>query len=132
MPRIIIDHKIVINYDFTSRDKYWGALSTHLIETHGKGHYKEQQKVEEVLLDGFQFLCDCFRQIILAETKFTFFLYIHWLHEQSIEIYKKTLGGFKIEAISDSEFAMYRRVLKLILEQGCDINFRMGWNAKWK
>ena len=55
MPRIKIDHKIVINYDFTSRDKYWGALSTHLIKTHGKGHYKEQQKVEEVLLDGFQF-----------------------------------------------------------------------------
>ena len=126
MPRIKIDHKIVINYDFTSRDKYWGALSTHLIEKHGKGHYKEQQKVEEVLLDGFQFLCDCFKQLILAETKFTFFLYIHWLHEQSIEIYKKTLGGFKIEAISESEFAMYRRVLKLILEQGCDINLEWG------
>ncbi|RRN77923.1 hypothetical protein EIM50_17130, partial [Pseudoxanthomonas sp. SGD-10] len=101
MPRIKIDNKIVINYDFTSRDKYWGALSKHLIEKHGRGHYIEQQKVEEILLDGFQFLCDSFRQLILTETKFTFFLYIHWLHEQSIEIYKKTLDGFKIEVISE-------------------------------
>lgn len=126
MPRIKIDNKIVINYDYTSREKYWGQLSKHLIDKHGKGHYTAQLKVEEILFDSFHFLCDNFKQLISTEKKFSFFLYTHWLHEQSIQIYVKTLGGFQLENITESEFAMYRRILKLILEQGCDINLEWG------
>src|SRR5690554_5640269 len=120
MPRIKIDNKIVISYDYVARDKYWGALSKYLIEKHGKEHFSDQQNVEEILFDGFDFLVQNFKQLISTEKKFTFFLYTHWLHEQSIQIYVKTLGGFELEKISESEFAMYRRILKLILEQGCD------------
>lgn len=126
MPSIKIDNKIVISYDFVARDKYWGALSKHLIDKHGKGHFIDQQKVEEVLLDGFDFLSENFKQLISTEKKLTFFLYVHWLHEQSIQIYIKRLGGFKLELVSESEFAMYRRILKLILEQGCDIDLEWG------
>ena len=68
----------------------------------------------------------CTQQLISTEKNFSFFLYVHWLHEQSIEIYVKTLGGFQLENISESEFAMYRRILKLILEQGCDIDLAWG------
>jgi len=126
MPRIKIDDKIVINYDYIAREKYWGALSQYLLKKYGKGHYTDQEKVEEILFDGFNFLVDNFKQLISTERKFTFFLYIHWLHEQSIQIYLKTLGGFKLEKISESEFALYRRILKLILEQGCDIDLEWG------
>ncbi len=126
MPRITIDNKIVINYDYSARDKYWNSLSKYIIEKHGNEHFTDKQKVEEILIDGFQFLCDNFRTLISTEKKFSFFLYTHWLHEQSIEIYIKTLSGFQLEAISDCEFAMYRRILKLILEQGCDIDLAWG------
>lgn len=126
MPRIKIDNKIVISYDFVARDKYWSALSKYLIAKHGNGHYTEQKQVEKILLDAFDFLIENFKQLISTEKRFTFFLYIHWLHEQSIEIYIKTLGGYKLETISEGEFAMYRRILKLILEQGCDIDLDWG------
>ena len=126
MPRIKIDNKIVISYDYVARDKYWGALSKYLIDRHGKEHSTDQQKVEEILFDGFDFLIQNFKQLISTEKKFTFFLYTHWLHEQSIQIYVKTLGGFELKKIGESEFAMYRRILKLILEQGCDIDLEWG------
>ena len=126
MPRVKIDNKIVISYDYTAREKYWTALSNHLIKKHGKGHFKDPITVELILLDAFNFLIDNFKELIKAEEKLTFFLYTFWLHEQSIKIYIKTLSGFKLEKISESEFAMYRRILKLILEQGCDIDLEWG------
>ena len=126
MPRIKIDNKIVISFEFAARDKHWGALSTYLIEKHGKEHFTDHNKVEQILLDGFNFLSQSFKQLISAEKKLIFFLHVHWLHEQSIQIYKKTLSGLKLDSISESEFAMYRRILKLILEQGCDIDLDWG------
>lgn len=126
MPRIKIDNKIVIKFDATARDKYWTALSKHLIAKHGKGHFTYQQKVEEILLDAFEFLVQSFKQLISTENKFAFYSYTFWLHEQSIQIYLKTLDGFNLEKITESEFAAYRRILKLILEQGCDIDLDWG------
>src|SRR5690606_38308227 len=114
------------SYDYAARDKYWGALSQYVIDKHGKEHFTDQLKAEEIVCDGFDFLSQNFKQLISTEKKFTFFLYTHWLHEQSIQIYVKTLGGFKLEKIGESEFAMYRRILKLILEQGCDIDLEWG------
>jgi len=127
MPRIKIDNKIVISFDYVSRNKHWGALSAYLIKKHGKEHFTNQNKVEQILLDGFNFLSQSFKQLISVEKKLTFFLYVHWLHEQSIQIYIKTLEGYKLDLISESEFAMYRRILKLILEQGCDID--LEWDT---
>jgi hypothetical protein len=126
MARIKIDNKIVISYDDVARDKYWKALSKYLIEKYGKVQYSNHKKVENILKDSFQFLVDSFRQLILIEKRFPFFLYVHWLHEQSIDIYIKTLRGFKLEGIREGEFAMYRRLLKLILEQGCDVDLDWG------
>jgi hypothetical protein len=60
MPRIKIDNKIVISYDYVARDKHWGALSKYLINKHGKEHFIDQQKVEEILFDGFDFLIQNF------------------------------------------------------------------------
>ncbi len=122
MPRIKIDNKIVISYDDTARQKYWTALSQFLIDKHGNQHFSKHQKVEEILVDAFNFCANEFEQATAKENRLSFYTYVFWLHEQSVSIYQKTLGGFKLELIDEFEFAMYRRVLKLILEQGCDHN----------
>ena len=129
MTRIKIDNKIVISYESAWGSKYWKYLSTYLIEKHGNEYFTDHTKVEQILLDGFDFLAQNFKQLISKENKFTFFLYVHWLHEQSIQIYVKTLDGFTLKEINESEFAMYRRILKLILEQGCDID--LEWGSEW-
>lgn len=126
MPRVFIDNIPVLSYDFTARQKYWTALSQYLITKHGKQHFTEHAKVEEILLDGFQFLVDEFRKLLQPENSLKFYLYIFWLHEESIKLYVKTLDGFKLEEIDENEFAMYRRILKLILEQGCNTDLEWG------
>ena len=126
MSRIKINQKIVLDYDCTYRNKYWGELSSFIINKYGKKTYSDPQKVEDILVDSFNFLCDRFKEKVFEENKHTFFLYTHWLHEQSIKIYIEILKGLKLEGISDEYFAVYRRILKLILEQGCDIDLEWG------
>ena len=126
MPRITIDNKIVINFDSTAREKYWKNLSEYLINKHGNQIFDNQQKVDEMLTDSFSYLVQEFRSLVLKEKRYSFFLYVFWLHEQSIEIYIGLSAGLKLTGISANEFAMYRRILKLILEQGCDIDLDWG------
>lgn len=129
MSRVKIDNKIVISYNFEARDKYWSLLSKFIISKYGKQTFIESKDVEAILLDSFNFLASSFKQITFSEDKFRFYQYVFWLHEQSIEIYFKTLDGFVLTDISDSEFAIYRRILKLILEQGCEIDLTWGDKA---
>ena len=126
MSRIEINQKIVLDYDYIHRNKYWVELSSFIINKYGKKTYSDPQKVEDILVDSFNFLCDRFKEKVFEENKHTFFLYTHWLHEQSVKIYIDILKGLKLEEISDEYFAVYRRILKLILEQGCDIDLEWG------
>jgi hypothetical protein len=127
MPRVIIDGHIVLSYDYLlGKKKFWSKLSQFIISTYGDNAVKKHKIVESILLDSFQFFVQEFKKIVLNEQHFTFFQYAYWLHEESINIYEKTLGGYKLVQIDESEFAVYRRILKLILEQGCDIELNFG------
>lgn len=126
MPRVFIQDIPVLSYDYSAREKYWTALSHYLIYKYGNQRFIEHMKVEEILLDGFQFLVDEFRKLLHSEKLLKFYLYVFWLHEESIKLYIKTLSGLELEGIDGNEFAIYRRILKLILEQGCDIDLDWG------
>lgn len=128
MPRINEDGHILISYDTTSRDNYWRKLSEHIISIYGQNKIRNRKLVKQILLDAFDFLIKELKEIIGEEKGFGFYLYVFWLHEQSIELYFKQLEGYKLKKIDKSEFARYRRILKLILEQGCDLEFE--WPQK--
>lgn len=126
MPRTRIHDILVISYDTSPGDRYWTELSNHIIARHGNATVTDHAIVETILIDCFKFLCDQFRQLLQAETSFKFFQYIFYLHEESIKLYKLVLQGAKLNPIDEDEFAMYRRVLKNILEQGCDNDLVWG------
>lgn len=126
MARVLIDNIPVISFEDTASDKYWTALSKFLISKYGEHHFTNHSKVETILMDSFQFLVDAFRTLLIQEKSLNLFLYVFWLHEESIKLHVKTLNGFKLYHFDESEFASYRRILKLILEQGCDIDFEWG------
>lgn len=128
MARVKIDNHVVLTYDMSLRTKYWTALSTYIARKHGKEKFIDHSKVEEILKDGFQFLVEEFRLLALSENGFTFYKYVFWLHEESIRLMMKIRDGYKQDQISEEEFARYRRILKLILEQGCDVD--MVWGPK--
>jgi hypothetical protein len=124
MAREYINGHSVLSYEYGSRAKYWGALSGYIIERYGNNSFTEHKVVENILLDCFDFLASEFNTLVQKQTKFKFFRYVFWLHEESIKIYYETLKGFKInsENITENDFSIYRRILKLILEQGCEID----------
>lgn len=127
MARLKIEGKVVLSYEYENYvDFYWPKLSNALTAKYGKDKITDKTIVENVLLDSFSFLVEEFKKLISSETNYRFFSYVFFLHEQSLEIYKDMLGGYQLTQIKESDFARYRRILKLILEQGCDIDLTMG------
>lgn len=126
MPRINIDGILVISFDTSPREKYWGGLSNYIKGKYGNSKFVNHKEVESILLDSFQYLCNEFKRLIFEEKNLGFFLYTFLLHEESIKLYLKTLKGFELHTINPNEFSIYRRILKLVLEQGCDIDLAWG------
>lgn len=127
MARVKINGKVALSYDYEKFvEIYWTKLSEFIIKKYGRNKITDKSTVENVLLDCFRFLIEEFKKLIYVETNYRFFSYVFYLHEQSLEIYKDILGGYKLTEIEENDFARYRRILKLILEQGCDIDLKMG------
>lgn len=126
MARIVEDGHPIITYEESLSDMYWVELSDYLRKKYTDEDFANKNQTETILKDAFQYLVDKFRNIIHQENHFSFFSYIFKLHEESIILYFKTLDGYLITNIEESEFAKYRRILKLILEEGCDIDMDWG------
>lgn len=133
MARIIEDTHVIIEYNERLREKYWRSVSMHIIKQYGRSKFKNSKLVKQILLDIFDFLINDLERLIKEETSLNFYIHVFWLHEQSIELYFKQLGGYKLKNVSTTNFAVYRRTLKLILEQGCVVDF--DWpkeDINWK
>lgn len=115
-----------ISYESALRNIYWTELSQLIIEKYGNKKITDNQQVEEILLFGFDYMTTKFKDLISSEYYFTFFMYVFWLHEESINIYLKWIDGQRLDPITEEEFAGNRRILKAILEQGCDIDLTWG------
>lgn len=127
MARVKIEGNLILSYESENyRDIYWTSLSKHIIKKYGKKEFKEHDLVESILLDCFQFLVDEFKRLILEETTTSFFNYVFYLNEESWEFLIKTRGNLSFGEIDENDFSRYRRILKLTLEQGCDIDLKWG------
>jgi hypothetical protein len=127
MARIHIDGHLMLRYSDTPADTYWKEISLIIREKYGEEAITDDNTVEWVLLDCFNFFAGKFKSLVNEEQSYTFFRYVFYLHEESIKLYrKKTFEDLPMNPVGDSEFAMYRRVLKNVLEQGCDIDLAWG------
>lgn len=120
MPREHIEGFPIITYDYSSKEKIWPALSKHIQTTHGKKQYTDHAEVQSILDESYSYLIKEFRGTILDQPTLDFFLYVFHYHEVSIKIWANGYLKGNSEIIG---FARYRRILKLILEQGIDIEF---------
>lgn len=127
MARVKIDGHLILSYEFENhRDIYWANLSKFIIEKYGKKEFDEHFEVEAILLDCFQFLVDEFKALIYEEESLSFFNYVFYLNEESWDFLIKTRSGLSFGDIDENDFSRYRRILKLVLEQGCDIDLNWG------
>lgn len=118
MPGYIIESKRVIISDDKHKEIYWKELSEYIKDKYfgDTTEIREPKKVQEILKDCFTFLCTKLSQLIEDEKRFSFYLFCHNLHEDSIDIFIKQLEGFKLP-FDEEKFAGSRRILKIILEQ---------------
>ena len=118
----------VIWYDKERVDKYWPILSNFITGRYKTINNKNNEQIKEIFKDSFNFLCDQFLNEVKSQIDVSFYVYVHALHETSIEIWYEQLNGRSIAPFDENDFSLYRRVLKIILEQSCDYELIVGDN----
>jgi len=121
MGKLHILQHTVLTYEYTPyKEIYWDELTKFVISKYGNQAFDEYNLVDECLNDCFAFFVDHFESLVSSITNFKFFCYVFKLHEDSLKLMikdrNKELDLFNL--INESEFASYRRILKIILEQG--------------
>lgn len=126
MPKLKIHNHAILKYTADTHNKYWKELSDFIIDKFGNDTVSDHETVKDILQSSFDFFVLKFRSIILEQKNVSLFLYTFWLNEESFKLLVKFRDGAPYVNISDVEFSGYRRSLKLIIEQGCDIDFPAG------
>jgi len=125
MPGYNIEGKRIIISDDKYKDIYWKELSEILREDFFKTEIEtaDPKIVSDILKFSFAFFCKKLEEKIQSENRFSFYLFCHNLHEDSIDIYLKQTEGYKL-SINEEKFAASRRILKIILEQSTKYNLK--------
>lgn len=106
----------VLNFDLA--DEYWPGLTALVYEQHGDTEIKNDSAVQAVLKACFAHLGGQFMTLIQAESRASFYLTVHEFHENSFALWKLQSEGHQLDLLP-SDLAAIRRVLKIVLEQGC-------------
>lgn len=113
-----IQDKYIVLPDYNYSEKYWPILSKIVFDKIGEAEIKTPLQVEEILKNCFEVLCSILMDKISEQKKASFFMFCHYIHEDSIQIWQKQLEGLQLGEIEE-DFAASRRILKIILEQSC-------------
>lgn len=125
MPGYNIEGKRIVISDDKYKYIYWPELSELLKEKFFQTEVEitDPKTVGEILKFSFTFFCKKLEDKIQSEKRFSFYLFCHNLHEDSIELHQKQIEGYRL-SINEEKFAGSRRILKIILEQSTKYNLK--------
>lgn len=106
----------VVLPDYDHSEIYWNKLSKNIDDKYGRIETSDPKLVQEILLESFNKCCEYLTEKINEQRRASFFIFCHYLHEESIKLWSKTLEGYSLGDY-ESDFALSRRILKIILEQ---------------
>lgn len=118
--------KDVVWWDPKDLDIHWTSLSHFVTTNYPEIDNSDKTQLVEIFKSSFGFLIELFLKETSEEKNAAFYVYVFKLHEDSLEVYNATLGGAALDSFDDTDFAVYRRVLKLILEQACNESLMVG------
>ncbi|WDF45157.1 hypothetical protein PQ459_09610 [Chryseobacterium sp. KACC 21268] len=122
---IIEDSNIkVIDWSDRSREKYWNYFSSELCKKYGTDNITESKQIKDALNFLFEIITDKFLKIIFSQENIWFYKYVFHFNNNYIKLLFKSESGRNLQELEYKNFAMNRRVLGLILEQGCDVNIK--------
>lgn len=114
------DKYLIFKGDNSSEEKFRKELSAKILSKFGKPNYNAE-KITEILSFSLEYFIDSFQKICLNETSVKFYQQILRSHEQATEVVYKFTNESISQGIDFKYIAIYRRVLKFILEMGCDV-----------
>ncbi|MES1181762.1 MAG: hypothetical protein ABUL44_03115, partial [Flavobacterium sp.] len=117
-----IKHCTIYKGDATSEPRYRSELSKQLIDQLGTGPYSDHETARKAISIAYNYYCDKFIELCQDEKSVRFYQFVLSQHEQSIEVALFAKVDHYPDGIDKKYVAVYRRVLKWILEQACDIN----------
>ena len=129
MAKLSIAGYIVFTYEYSPyKDIYWNEISQKIIKKYGDNIIDDLEKVDECLNECFLYFIKKFEEIVSNISNFKFYCYVFRLHEDSLKLMLKERSGELdlFESIEESHFAIYRRILKIVLEQGCNVDMQWG------
>ena len=117
-----IKHLTIFKGDASPEIKYRPELSKLLLDNFGTGPYTDHEIARKAVTFSFNFFCDKFLELCHSETSVRFYQLVLFQHEQAIELAFFGNKNHYPKGINEEYIAVYRRILKWILEQACDIN----------
>ena len=121
MSTVEFENYSIYRASYDAEPKYRVPLSKLIIENFDIGPYDEPTTIR-VLRFCYSHFIDHFKWSCAGITSIRFYQYILSQHEQAIEISLFYPGQMLPEALDMEYIALYRRMLKMILEQACEIN----------
>ena len=100
---------------------YRKELSQILLNELGKGPYSDHEIARKAVTKAYNYYCDKFIELCHSETSVRFYQFVLSQHEQAVEVALFAERNEYPVGIDKEYVAVYRRVLKWILEQACDI-----------
>lgn len=117
---------LVFKSDQTPEDHYRKELSKLLIDKFGRGPFPDQNTIREILSYSLDYYINAFQGICHKEDSVRFYQCVFRLHEHVTEaVYTQEVKTFPKE-IDTKYVAHYRRILKFILEVGCEVPMKTG------
>ena len=120
------DKYFVYKGEKDAEDKFRTELSNLIIEKFGNGPFENQDKVREIVVFSLEYYISKFKEICHSETSVAFYQYLFWFHEQATELAFLHTNQDISPDISGRYIASYRRILKFILETGCEVPMITG------
>lgn len=112
---------LIFKGDNSSEERFRKELSEKILFKFGKPNYSAE-KITEILNFSLDYFIENFQKICLNETSVRFYQQIFRSHEQATEVVYKFSNESSSQEIDFKYIAIYRRVLKFILETGCDVS----------
>lgn len=108
----------------SAEPKYRKELSGLIIKDFGKGPFS-QEEITSIIRFCLNYYIEKFTAICHQESTFYFYQSVLHFHEDATELAVLNRGVTNHSIITGEYLAFYRRVLKFILELGCEVNMRI-------
>jgi hypothetical protein len=116
---------IIVKGTKTAEPKFREILSKLIISKYGKGPYPTDV-ITEILFFCRNFYISEFEKILSNEKSYSFYKEIVWMHEQATNLRHSEQFKNLPDGIDKTYIAEYRRILKMIIEQGCCVDMFNG------